>query len=343
MVCPSLPSSDMARLDTILASLTTADPGSQLHQTLSAFLGSEVPLYSVIENLADTIATKIGHSQKLDAAYVLTKVVILESVRALEIGAGFTGMDLTGCTLDKILTIVEDIHKRLNIALDSPLKLALENFGNTVNQFKHRLIRRTVMEAEKMKDHAQHALTYIISQKTNLKNLKEASIAGILAMMGELMRTSYIEEKNTIQPFYLLTESKKSLIVNVMEKHINDIFDYGEKMEKSWFLTKKKRAKKQDAIDALLKVAYPFLTEGKGLTNSLAVIKAPYNLKLMPKFLPDGEEDRTSFIIGREDGISRIVEAWREKNLFVVMDWQGKKYYKPFADQEKDDIIQLKF
>ena len=87
-------------------------------------------------------------------------------------------------------------------------------------------------------------------------------------------------------------------------------------------LTENKRAKKQDHVDAVLKMAYPYLTEGKGLTNTLAVIKAPYSLKLMPKFLPDGQEDATRFIIGREDGKSRSVEAWRKNGEVVVMDWE---------------------
>ena len=102
----------MARLDKIIVSLTTEDPGSKIQEALSAFLGNEVTLNGFVGDLADTIATKIGRGLKLDAAYVLTKVVILETANALEIGAGFTSMDLTGFTLAKILEIVKDIQKK---------------------------------------------------------------------------------------------------------------------------------------------------------------------------------------------------------------------------------------
>ena len=43
-VFPSLDSSDMARLDNIIVSLTTEDPGSKIQEALSAFLGNELPL-----------------------------------------------------------------------------------------------------------------------------------------------------------------------------------------------------------------------------------------------------------------------------------------------------------
>jgi hypothetical protein len=159
-------------------------------------------------------------------------------------------------------------------------------------------------------------------------------------MMGEVLRTSFNEEKKTIQPFYLLPENKKGVIVDVMERHVKEIVDFSEKMVKtSWFVTKKKSEKNQDAVDAVLKLAYPYLTEGKGLTDTLAVIKAPYSLKLMPKFLPDGHEDRTSFVIGREEGKSRSVEAWRKDGEVWVNTCKGNVYYKSYT--EKDEVVQL--
>ena len=303
-----------------------------------------MPLDGVVENLADTIATKIGLNQNKDAAYILTKVVILETFRALEIGAGFTSTDLTGFTLAKIQAIVEDIQRKLNIVLESPLKLSLESYWNAVNQFQHGEIGRTLKEAEMMQYQARKALTYIIPRAKgfDMQALKDAAVAATLAVMAEVMRSSFDKEKKSIQPFYLLTKEKKSIVVNVVERHVKEMIDFSEKIEKSsWFLNKKKVAKKQDAVDAVLKMAYPYLTEGKGLTNTLAVLKAPYRLKLMPKFLPDGQEDATRFIIGREDGKSRSVEAWRKDGEVVVMDGEGKKYNKPYTDQ--DELVQLTF
>ena len=63
----------------------------------------------------------------------------------------------------------------------------------------------------------------------------------------------------------------------------------------------------------------------------------------MPIFLPDGEEDKTSFVIGREDGKSRSVEAWKKDGEVVVMDWNGEKHYEPYTNQEEDKECSLEF
>ena len=78
-----------------------------------------------------------------------------------------------------------------------------------------------------------------------------------------------------------------------------------------------KAKEKQDITDSLLRTAYPFISEGKGLTSSLAPLELPYNLKLMPQFLPEGEEDAACLTIGQHEGKLFAVWVWRDGELAV--------------------------
>ena len=69
-------------------------------------------------------------------------------------------------------------------------------------------------------------------------------------------------------------------------------------------------------MDGLLKSAYPFISEGRALTSSLAplALELPFNIKVLPKYLPEGEEDFTTLILGQLGEKTLSVKIWKDGN-----------------------------
>ena len=62
-----------------------------------------------------------------------------------------------------------------------------------------------------------------------------------------------------------------------------------------------KKADLQNLLDIILKIDYPFISKAYKYTSCMK--KVSYNdanikIQVVPKFLPDGEEDMTEMIIG---------------------------------------------
>ena len=73
---------------------------------------------------------------------------------------------------------------------------------------------------------------------------------------------------------------------------------------------KAKRA--QDIMDHLLRSAYPFISEGRRLTTSLAQLVVPIDLKVLPKYLPEGEEGSATVVISHLGEKPLIVRIWKD-------------------------------
>ena len=65
-------------------------------------------------------------------------------------------------------------------------------------------------------------------------------------------------------------------------------------------------------MDTLLRTAYPFISEGKGLTSSWAPLVFPFNLKVLPRFLPEGEEDAACLTVGQHRGEPFSLWVWKD-------------------------------
>ena len=91
---------------------------------------------------------------------------------------------------------------------------------------------------------------------------------------------------------------------------------------------------KQDILDRLLQSAYPFISEGRGLSCPSAPLELPYNLKLLPHLLPEGEEDGGWVKIGQKQGRSFQVKVWKEGKMVLGSWGKGEK---PQSAQVGDD------
>ena len=113
-----------------------------------------------------------------------------------------------------------------------------------------------------------------------------------------------------------MTKEKKQTIGNLIEDEVNSMqaFFDSHVMSMLTFNKAEKAKKRQDMMDGLLGSAYPFISEGRGLTNSHTQLELPYNLRVLLKYLPEGDEDSVSLVIGQLGSWPVSVKIWREGN-----------------------------
>ena len=123
-------------------------------------------------------------------------------------------------------------------------------------------------------------------------------------------------DNNKIVPFSLLTKEKKQTIGNLIEDEVNGMQAFFDSYTTSilTFNKAEKAKKRQHLMDGLLRSAYPFISEGRALTSSLAplALELPYNIKVLPKYLPEGEEDFTTLILGQLGEKTLSVKIWKD-------------------------------
>ena len=143
-----------------------------------------------------------------------------------------------------------------------------------------------------MKDKAGTAYQYKEGLGTTESALRNAVKTKQLKVFSEVLIHSFDGKK--ITPFSHLEKADKTTISNLIEKDIIEVQRFYKSKSISWFTWNKadEERDKQDMLDTLLQASYPFISEGRGLTSELAHVKLPYELNVLPQFLPEGEEDR---------------------------------------------------
>ena len=269
--------------------------------------------------------------------FVLTKAAILETAQLVGIGGGLAKLDLMGFQIAQLTKQVEEINKKLDVILSTPLKLALDFFRKAMRHMENENIFGTIKEMEEVKRHAMQAFQYAEGQGAKTENLKSAVLAKQLVVLAEILINSY--DNTTIIPFPLLNKEKKRTISSLVEDEVSDMQRFHDSNSVSMFTLKKaeKAKKKQDIMDSLLRSAYPFISEGKGLTSTLATLEEPYNLRVLPQFLPEGEEDAASLIIGQHEGKPFTVMVWKnDKRAYCNLGKSAK-----IEDDEEVTLLQI--
>ena len=325
-------SSSTDDLANLLESITAINSGSAnangsvaaatvAEQALSNLLGVEDPLEAGVEGAADFFAEKLGLQPKNSlvqtSVFVLTKAAILETAQLVGIGGGLAKLDLVAFEMAQLKKQVEEINKKLDVILSAPLKQAVDFFGKAMRHMENESIPATIKELEKVRDHAVQAFHYAEGQGPKTENLKSGVLAKQLVILAEILIHSY--NNTTIIPFPLLDEQKKRTISSLIEDEVCSMQRFNDSYKVPMLtLNKAKKAKtKQDIMDTLLRTAYPFISEGKGLTSSQASLDLPYSLCLLPQFLPEGEEDAACLTIGQHQGKPYVLLVWRDGELAI--------------------------
>ena len=267
---------------------------SQTVNSVAKILGKIVPIEGV-EDFAGTLAESFALKQKSDAvqtgAYILTKAVILETLQLVGVGGGLAKLDLMAFNIAQLKAKVEEINRKLDIILDAPLGQAVEYLEMALIHLKQGDFSNTIKELENVKHHAMKAFQYAKSKGPALEILRWKVTAKQLKIFSEIIILSFDGTK--IVPFPLLDKAKKEPISLLTQRDINEIQSFHDSQSTSWYSMNKaeKKKRRQDTLDFLLQTAYPFISEGRGLTNTLDPVELPCSFRVLHKVLPEGEED----------------------------------------------------
>ena len=267
-----------------------------------------------IESVAEKLCLKHSENSLIQTCvYVVTMAAIQESLQLIGIGAGLTKLDLTGFELSQIKQMVEEANRKLDVVISAPLKVALDYFARATVNIRNNNIAGTIKEMEKVKENAIQAYYYAEGQRATVEDLKNSVLAKQLTICAELLIQSFDGTK--ITPFVLLERNKKRSISAMIELDVKQVQSFYNSHSISIFALNRsgKAEEKQNILDSLLRTTYPFISEGRGLTNPRAPVRMPYELELIPEFLPDGEDDAAQITNGQIEGRPQTVCVWRER------------------------------
>ena len=290
---------------------------------------------NVLNAVSSVLAKKLGLKQDNDVAqnatFILTKVIVLETAQnVFNIGSGVKNFNMDSFTLAKVVKMVERIEKKVDLILDTPLQLAIETLKSTLNIMEAGDNPEALKYLEQMNMYAMKAFEY--TKKGNgKKEFKNAVFAKQLLAFGKIMTFSYEKERNHFLPFHILPSSKKELIAKELENIANDIIAQAKNIQPKILNrllpggTKKDKGEIQNLVDSILRITYPYISEGKGWTSMLQkVLDKGNHIKLIidPTLLPDGEEDATEVCLGRKQELKQtellMVKMWKNDSLVFV-------------------------
>ena len=72
-------------------------------------------------------------------------------------------------------------------------------------------------------------------------------------------------------------------------------------------------------LDTILQLSYPYISESKGWTRmrtNILQTQETLTIKIKPKYIPMGEEDRTRITVGVDKNLGRSykVDLWRTQD-----------------------------
>ena len=273
----------------------------------------------------------IENEQLRTAATVASTYAILEiAENVIGVGSGFVKFDTTGLTLAQIKESIKRIEGKIDVLLETPLKLAKDRFRAAMNMIIHKDLKKAYETLNTVIDHATQAFYYMDSEDMTIKNFEACIQATQLLIFANIARFCYDEKSEAFLPFLNLTEEKKSMIATELMDIVKRCLENKNHVKKDFFSrSSEHKSKVQDTLDTILKVTYPFISEGKGWTKSTKKLTMEHNtvtFSVMPKFVPMGIKDRVALNLGLYTQENRYNkgEIWRSKDTVSICGYQRK-------------------
>ena len=265
------------------------------------------------------------------AATIASTYAILEiAENVIGVGSGFVKFDTTGLTLAQIKESIKRIEGKIDVLLETPLKLAKDRFRAAMNMIIHKDLKKAYETLNTVIDHATQAFYYMDSEDMTIKNFEACIQATQLLIFANIARFCYDEKSEAFLPFLNLTEEKKSMIATELMDIVNRCLENKNHVKKDFFSrSSEHKSKVQDTLDTILKVTYPFISEGKGWTKSTKKLTMEHNtvtFSVMPKFVPMGIKDRVALNLGlyTQENKYNKAEIWRAKDTVSICGYQRK-------------------
>ena len=263
-------------------------------------------------------------------AYTLSYVALIEfSHNVIGVGSSFYSMDLIGLALAQIKKTLEDI---------TPLKTAVNKTLSAMNLLQNQQIEEAVAEFRGAKDDAQTAFQCAKSLGKDLHHIQQVSIATRIIILAKLCIYSYDKNSQTIEPFHCLDDSKQRAIAIELERDCKDFIEYHQKVKVGFFSLKKdnKKEELQSIKNELLKIVYPYISEGKKYTCSTRMLGVEFEIEYDSDLIPEAEANATMVKLGtRKNNRNKITETFYKLpngsvdigNTCEAIEWIEKKEF----------------
>ena len=315
-----------------------------LFQILGDQYGVEGLHFDPVFEFSEWLGKKIGGKQKhlRSLTMIISSFAILEfGQNVLNIGSGFTKMDLSGITLMQIKEAVQRIEEKMDRLLEAPLKNAKQHFDFAITRVTNDENKAACSFFDKVIDEATKAFNMVKQKDITINGFQACIEATRLLIFSLIAKNSYDEKRECFVPFMLLNQKKRKILVVDLEQYVTKCIAFKESVRTTGFLTNgtKNKQKVQDMLDSVLKICYPYFSEIKQWTSMSSRISDPandktFNITVLPSYLPEGEHDQTRVFIGVDTTQNEpiFLDIWRTKDHVLTI-CQGihsyKKIYSP--------------
>ena len=291
---------------------TVDDIDSEGGQSFSSWLKRKLGTESELARTSATIAS----------AYAILEI----AVNVLGVGTGFAKINMTKVTLAQIKESIEIIPGKFDKNLERPLKLAIDRFRAALNMISHENQKRAYETFKDVIDNTSQVFYYMETKDMTLTDLEACVQAIQLLIFSNIARFSYDESTGTFLPFLTLPMQDKAMIATEIMDIVDRCLKNRSRVKKGNLLSGRSghQAKVQDTLDTILRVTYFYISEGKGWTKSTTKFDLKdntVNIRVMPKYVPMGEEDKKTLIIGvytQKMRKCQRISIWRTEDMIYI-------------------------
>ena len=145
-------------------------------------------------------------------------------------------MQMTGITLALIRESIKNIEGKIDVLLETPLKLAKDRFRAALNMVTHKELKKAYETLNSVIDNSTQAFYYMDSKDMTMKNFEACIQATQLLIFSNVARFCYDEKTETFLPFQTLSMEKKSMIATELMNIVNRCLDKKKMSKKPFFL-----------------------------------------------------------------------------------------------------------
>ena len=173
------------------------------------------------------------------AATVASTYAILEiAENVIGVGSGFVKMDMTSITLSHIKESVKRIEGKIDILLETPLKLAKDRFRAALNMISNEDPKKAYETLKDVVDHATQAFYYMDSEDMSLKSFEACIQATQLLIFSNVARFSYDKNSGSFLPFLTLSMQKKRMTATELMDIVNRCLENRSRVKKDNIFSK---------------------------------------------------------------------------------------------------------
>ena len=294
----------------------------------------------------------VGSAGKILSKYCLDPETATSACVVLSTASSVASMKIPDVTTHQILMTVKKIEKSVNKILRTPLNTSLDTFFFILDAVETGNFESAYQRLPNLEEDSKKAFYYANGDhgKISLDSYNECAKAVKLHMFAMILRESYDTDKKVFINHYKLSDNKVSLIGRALERIARQCIKQKKYVKtKSWGFEKESiKSDAQNVLDSIFAFAYPYISQARKLTdiNESVSNDGHLKLRLLPEFMPMGQEDKTQLIVGvqtnekGEKSLSRI-QIWRSEN-HVYVEYEGIVFYEAITSESEPMNLNLK-